>query len=197
MSGIATQVAQSLAALAASAMLVLALLAPLLARRLALGVAAAQAACLALALLAEAWLRQSWPLAAIAAFTLVGKVVALPLALRPFGLATGAAPGRPVVRAAAAVAVAGLAVAMVAPTAGVVAATGLAVMAIGMLAAVAPGPAIGAAIGILVLENGLVLALAGMGGAPTLALATAALPAAALWLLVRPLLVGRRLWAGR
>ena len=69
--------------LAGAAMLVLAI-AAMLARRaaVAVGLVTAQAACLAIALLAEAWLQAAWPLLAVATFTLATKAVALPLALR-------------------------------------------------------------------------------------------------------------------
>ena len=74
-------------------------------------------------------------------------------------------------------------------------AVALAVMLVGGLAlARRDGGAIGPVIGVLVLENGLVLALAvapGLPGAALLAIATAAMPAAAVLVLMRRLLPGR------
>jgi len=179
----------------------------LLAKRatMAVGLAAAHAGCLAAALLALAWLQGSVALLAVAAFSLAAKAIALPLGLRPFvpALDQLAATGRVAGRAMAAVALAGLAVAVAAPAVGNLAGgnlagLALAVVAIGALAAALPGgdsgPSLGPALGVLVLENGLVLALAVLAPASVaapLVVATAMLPAAALWLLLRPLLPGR------
>ena len=186
--------------LAGAAMLVLAV-ATLLARRaaVAVGLVATQAACLAVALLAEAWLQASWSLAAVAVFTIAAKAIAPPLGLRAVSHALAEAPARSLIGpAAAAVALAGLAVVAMPPTVDPAIAVALAVMLVGGLAlARRDGGAIGPVIGVLVLENGLVLALAvapGLPGAALLAIATAALPAAAVLVLMRRLLPER---AGR
>ena len=185
--------------LAGAAMLVLAI-AAMLARRaaVAVGLVTAQAACLAIALLAEAWLQAAWPLLAVATFTLATKAVALPLALRNIAPALSDAPARnPIGPASAAVALAGLALVAMPHAAGPAMAVAFAVMLVGGLAVVrrdaglAAPVVIGPVIGVLVLENGLVLALGvapGLPGVVLLALATAALPATFLLLLVRRLL---------
>ena len=185
--------------LAGAAMLVLAI-AAMLARRaaVAVGLVTAQAACLAIALLAEAWLQAAWPLLAVATFTLATKAVALPLALRSIAPALSDAPARnPIGPASAAVALAGLALVAMPHAAGPAMAVAFAVMLVGGLAVVrrdaglAAPVVIGPVIGVLVLENGLVLALGvapGLPGVVLLALATAALPATFLLLLVRRLL---------
>ena len=183
--------------LAGAAMLVLAV-ATLLARRaaVAVGLVATQAACLAVALLAEAWLQASWSLAAVAVFTIAAKAIAPPLGLRAVSHALAEAPARSTIGpAAAAVALAGLAVVAMPPAVDPAIAVALAVMLVGGLAlARRHGGAIGPVIGVLVLENGLVLALAvapGLPGAALLAIATAAMPAAAVLVLMRRLLPGR------
>lgn len=185
--------------LAAAAMLVLAI-AAMLARRaaVAFGLVTAQAACLAIALLAEAWLQAAWPLLAVAAFTLATKAVALPLGLRSIAPGLSDAPARnPIGSASAAVALAGLALVAMPHAAGPAMAVAFAVMLVGGSAVMrrdaglARPVSVGPVIGVLVLENGLVLALGvapGLPGVGLLALATAALPAAFLLLLVRRLL---------
>ena len=190
--------------LAAAAMLVLAI-AAMLARRaaVAIGLVTAQAACLAIALLAEAWLQAAWPLLAVAAFTLATKAVALPLGLRSIAPGLSDAPARnPIGSASAAVALAGLALVAMPHAAGPAMAVAFAVMLVGGSAVMrrdaglarpvsARPVSVGPVIGVLVLENGLVLALGvapGLPGVGLLALATAALPAAFLLLLVRRLL---------
>ena len=182
---------------AAAATLLLAV-AALLAPRPALAVrlVVAQAACLALVLLAQAGLQASWWLVAVAGFTVVAKAVALPLGVRALVPVMAETTGRLVSGpAAAAVALAGLAVVAMAPAAGSGAAIALAVMLVGGFALIRGDTgALGPVIGVLVMENGLVLALAtapGLAGMALLALATAALPAAALLVLVQRLLPGR------
>lgn len=183
--------------LAGAAMLVLAI-AALLARRPALAVAlvAIQAACLAVSLLAEAWRQAAWPLVAIAVFTIAAKAVALPLGLRGITAALVEPPARdPIGPAAVAIALAALALVAMPQAAGPTMATAFAVMLVGGWALVRRNAGlVGPVVGVLVLENGLVLALAvapGLPGVALLALATAALPAAFLLLLVRRLLPGR------
>lgn len=186
--------ARGIVGLAGAAMLVLAV-ATLLARRAAVSLAlvVAQAACLAMALLAEAWLQVAWSLVAVAVFTLAAKAVALPLGLRAVVPVLADGPRRGVIGpASGAVALAGLAVVVMTPAADLGTAIALAVMLVGGFAAIRRDT--GAVIGVLVLENGLVLALGtapGPAGVALLALATAALPTAALVVLMRRLLPGR------
>jgi hydrogenase-4 membrane subunit HyfE len=190
-------VAQGAWALSAVAMLVLGL-AALLAPRVATltGLLAAQAASLAVASGAQAWLQGSWQFLAVAAFTLATKVVALPRGLRelapvlPEGQG-GIAPGL----AVAAVTLAALVLAVAAPVAGAGLAMALAVVLSGWLAVALRRDRAGQAAGMLGLENGLVLALVALPvfpGVAALVLATATLPAAALLLLARHLLASRR-----
>lgn len=177
--------------LAASGM-VLCALALLLARRAgpAVMLAAAQAGCLAVVLLTLAWRQGDWALAGLAAATVAAKVVALPLGLRPFVPAVGLAPPVGPGWLAAGVVLAGVAAA----AAGGLVALALATLGIGALTVMArpdrSGAAWGQALGVLVLENGIVL-LIGLAGPAALALGTAALPAAALAVLLRPYLRAR------
>jgi len=177
---------------AAAAMLLLAL-AALLARRagLLVGLVAAQAVLLALILLAEAWLRADWPLAAVAGLTVAAKAVALPWGLRALAPALGDPPRRgPAVPAAGGVALAGVVMVLAAPPAGLVMALALAVVAVGGLAASWRRDPAGQTVGVLVLENGLVLAIAtaALPGAAALALASGMVSAAVLLGLVRRVL---------
>jgi hydrogenase-4 membrane subunit HyfE len=185
--------AQGALPLAGAAMLVLAL-AVLVAGRVAplAGLVAVQAACLALAALAQAWLQESWQLLAVAAGTLAAKSVALPRGLRALEPVLDEAPaGIPVGLALAGTGLAGLALAVMAPVVGPGLAAALAVMLAGWLATALRRDRAGQAAGVLVLENGLVLALVSVPvfpGVAALALATLALPGAAALVLVRRLL---------
>ena len=190
------ELARAAPPLAGAAMLVLAL-ALLLARRVGpIGaLVAAQAACLALAALAQAWLQASWQGVAVAALVLAIKAVALPRGLRALApVLEESGPVKPVALAAAGVAVAGLALAVAAPVAGAVLATALAVILAGWLAMALRRDAAGQVAGVLALENGLVLALVAVPvfpGMAAIALATLVLPAAALLPSVRRLVAVR------
>ncbi len=189
-------IARGLAGLGGAAMLVLAL-AALLAWRpaMAVRVMVAQAACLAVVLAAQAWLQGSWWLLAVAGFTLSAKAIALPLGMRALVPAVADTSGRGVIGPAAmAVALAGLAVAATPAVLGLGAAIALAVMLVGGFAALRHAGPFAPVIGVLVIENGLVLAIgsaSGLGGMALLAVATAALPVAAVLVLVQRLLPGR------
>ncbi len=190
------ELARAAPPLAGAAMLVLAL-ALLLARRVGpIGaLVAAQAACLALAALAQAWLQASWQGMAVAALALAIKAVALPRGLRALApVLEESGPVKPVALAAAGVAVAALALAVAAPVAGAVLATALAVILAGWLAMALRRDAAGQVAGVLALENGLVLALVAVPvfpGMAAIALATLVLPAAALLPSVRRLVAVR------
>jgi len=190
------EVARGALPLAGAGMLVLAL-AMLLTRRVGpIGtMVAAQAACLALAALAQAWLQGSWQGVAVAGLALAVKGVAVPRGLRMLApvLPEGGS-SLAVGLAASGVGLAGLALVVVAPVAGFGPALALAVVLAGWLAAALRRDAAGQVAGVLVLENGLVLALVSVPvftGMPAVALATLALPAAALLPPVRRLLAAR------
>jgi len=190
------ELARAALPLAGSGMLVLAL-ALLVARRVGpIGaLVAAQAMCLALAALAQAWLQANWQGVAVAALALAVKAIAVPRGLRALApVLEEGGPAQPVALAAAGVAVAGLALAVLAPVAGATLATALAVVLAGWLAAALRRDPAGQVAGVLVIENGLVLALVAVPvfpGMAAVALATLALPAAMVWLLVRRLLAAR------
>ncbi len=184
-------IAAEAALLGAVALLLLALAVPLARRAGAAGrLVAGQGACLALVLLAQAWLQGSWQLLAVAAGTLAVKLVALPRGARMLApaLGEGAAPGWIVV---AGVALAVPVLALAAPVAGMGMAAALAVVLLGALLAALRRDAVGQLAGGLTLENGLVLALAALPvfpGAALLALATLALPGAMVVALLRRVL---------
>ncbi len=188
--------------LAGAGMLVLAL-ALLIARRVGpIGaLVAAQAACLALAALAQAWLQGSWQGVAVAALALAVKAVALPRGLRALApVLEEDGSGLSVGLAAAGVGVAGLALVVVAPVAGPGLAMASAVVLAGWLAAALRRDAAGQVAGVLMIENGLVLALVSVPVFPAMAavaLATLALPAAAMVLPIRRLMTARATASGK
>lgn len=183
--------AHAAASLGGAAVLMLALALPL-ARRPAqvAGLAAAQAVGLALVLLAQAWLWASWELLAVAVGTLALKAVALPRGARALAPAVGDASLAPGFAVVAAV-LAALVLALASPVMGAVPAMALAMVLAGALAAALRRDALARIGGVMVLENGLVLAMAvvpGLPGVSLLALATLALPAAAVLALLRRVL---------